>query len=82
MVPGCTSRRGLEAHHIHYESRGGPDDAWNVLTLCGLHHREGEHGTLLLVAGEAPLGLTFRLGRRGSHRWFRNQRWLRRRSAG
>jgi hypothetical protein len=74
VAPGCTSRRGLKAHHLHYRSRGGLDDEWNLATRCGWHHRAGEHGTLLRVKGEAPLGLTFRLGRPGCHRWFRNER--------
>jgi hypothetical protein len=35
-TPGCTSRRGLEAHHILYRCRGGSDDESNLVTLCAL----------------------------------------------
>ena len=35
----------------------------NRITLCRFHHQRGEHGGLMSVRGEAPLGLTWRLGR-------------------
>ena len=59
-VPGCTAR-SVEDHHIEYRSRGGGDELSNRTSLCGFHHRMGEHGTLLTVTGTAPLGLTWKL---------------------
>ena len=29
----------LEVHHIVYRSQGGPDEAWNLITLCQMHHQ-------------------------------------------
>lgn len=62
-APGCSSRRNLEVHHVVYRSRGGPDDGWNLVTLCRFHHLRGEHGDLMQVRGRAPDGLTWHLGR-------------------
>ncbi|HYV20038.1 MAG TPA: DUF222 domain-containing protein [Verrucomicrobiae bacterium] len=62
-APGCSSRRNLEAHHLVYRSRGGPDDGWNLVTLCRFHHQRGEHGGLLSIRGRAPIDLIWRLGR-------------------
>lgn len=28
-----------ESHHITYRSRGGPDEAWNLISLCNRCHR-------------------------------------------
>lgn len=30
----CSSARNLEVHHITYRSSGGPDEDWNLITLC------------------------------------------------
>jgi hypothetical protein len=46
-----------------YRSRGGGHGLVNRVTLCRFHHRRGEHGGLMSVRGEAPLGLIWRLGR-------------------
>ena len=37
----CDMRR--EAHHILYLSEGGPDELWNLVTLCGYAHHEIAH---------------------------------------
>lgn len=37
--PGCTSSRGLEAHHIRFWLHGGRTDVTNLLVLCERHHR-------------------------------------------
>lgn len=29
----------LEIHHIIFRSQGGPDEAWNLIGLCKLHHQ-------------------------------------------
>ena len=62
LAPGCTSRANLELHHVIYRSRGGGDEAWNIVTLCRFHHQRGEHGDLARLVGRAPLDLIWRLG--------------------
>jgi hypothetical protein len=61
-VPGCTARRNLQSHHIHFRSAGGPDLAWNRTTLCAHHHHRGVHAGSLAVRGRAPDGLVYTLG--------------------
>ncbi|TDI30845.1 MAG: hypothetical protein E2P03_08505, partial [Acidobacteria bacterium] len=73
MAPGCSSRRNLEVHHIVYRSQGGDDRPGNRVCLCRFHHQMGEHGLLARVRGEAPLGLTWRLGRVGCGGLFCNE---------
>lgn len=36
----CSSARDLEVHHITYRSGGGPDEDWNLITLCTEHHQK------------------------------------------
>lgn len=36
---GCKTRTRLTIHHIVHRSHGGPDEGWNVVTLCRKHHR-------------------------------------------
>jgi hypothetical protein len=71
---GCTRRSGLEAHHVRYRSHGGGNEPENVLSVCGLHHRLGEHGTVASCRGEAPLGIVWGLGESGMREWYRNER--------
>jgi hypothetical protein len=62
---GCTSRRGLEAHHVHHKGLMGPDIPENLAALCATHHRLGEHGGILRVRGKAVPdagALTWELG--------------------
>lgn len=73
-APGCSSRRNLEDHHVVYRSRGGGDGVANRLCLCRFHHQRGEHGGLASCSGEAPLDITWRLGRRDLAVWYRNER--------
>jgi hypothetical protein len=75
-APACTSRRNLEDHHLVYRSRQGSDDLTNRLCLCRFHHQRGQHGGLASCGGEAPLDVTWRLGRARSASWFRNERRL------
>lgn len=35
----CGSRSNLQVHHILYRSQGGPDEEWNLITLCEACHR-------------------------------------------
>jgi len=76
-APGCSSRRNLEVHHVHYRSRGGGDEDWNRVCLCRFHHQRGEHGGLARCSGRAPLGLTWRLGAGAIASWYRNDRRIR-----
>jgi len=61
-VPGCRSRRGLQAHHVIWRSRGGRDEMWAMSTLCAAHHHHGVHEGWIEVTGEAPHNLSWRLG--------------------
>jgi hypothetical protein len=73
QVPGCTSRKNLEVHHLIYQSRSGPDDPWNLITHCHTHHHHRVHGPgTVKVYGNAPGGLTWELGARlGRRPWIR-----------
>ena len=53
QAPGC-SRRATEGHHIWWRSRGGPDEPWNILPLCGFHHHRVVHGGFAEVTGRFP----------------------------
>jgi hypothetical protein len=66
-VPGCTSYRNLQKHHVVFRSRGGSDDDSNLTTLCAWHHLRGVHGGVLRCTGTAPDGLRFTLGLRAAH---------------
>lgn len=52
----CPPRGGLltrgHAHHLQYRSQGGPDETWNLVTLCAGCHDE-EHGGKLTLSGNA-----------------------------
>lgn len=37
-------------HHLHTRGTGGPDDSWNLLSLCAKHHTEiGTMGNALFM---------------------------------
>lgn len=39
---GCEARCSAPSeppHHLRTRGAGGPDDEWNLLALCALHHR-------------------------------------------
>lgn len=61
QVPGC-SRAAVHAHHIRYRSRGGGDEAENLVSLCAAHHLHGVHRGFVRVRGVAPGGLDWELG--------------------
>jgi len=63
-VPGCTSYRNLQLHHIVFRSQGGGDEPENLITLCAWHHQRGVHGGLVRITGRAPDRLRFELGLR------------------
>jgi hypothetical protein len=61
-VPGCRGQRELHAHHLWWRSAGGPDDDWNLVTLCAWHHLRAVHLGTVRLLGRAPRGLVFELG--------------------
>jgi hypothetical protein len=61
QVPGC-SRAATHAHHIDYRSAGGPDEPWNLISLCTAHHLHGVHLGYIRVSGKAPHALRWQLG--------------------
>jgi hypothetical protein len=63
-VPGCSSYRELQAHHIRWRSAGGGDEDGNLVTLCAFHHLRGIHAGTIRVTGRAPEELLFELGLR------------------
>jgi hypothetical protein len=42
-VPGCSSRRNLQVHHVVFRSHGGGNDDANLAVLCASHHLQGIH---------------------------------------
>lgn len=32
--------RPADPHHINTRGSGGPDESWNIMRLCRLHHRQ------------------------------------------
>jgi hypothetical protein len=42
-VPGCSSRRNLQVHHVVFRSQGGTDEDANLAVLCAAHHLQGIH---------------------------------------
>jgi len=63
-VPGCTSRRHLDLHHVIFRSNGGAHTMRNLTALCSGHHREAHEG-LLRIHGIAPDRLVFEFRREG-----------------
>jgi len=65
----CSSKDLIEVHHILFRSQGGPDEEWNLITLCkdchGRSHGLGNqpklkrdflHATVELgVSGNRPI---------------------------
>jgi HNH endonuclease len=55
-VPGCTHTTFVDVHHIVPRSEGGPNEATNLVTLCGAHHRAVHRGELIIEPnGEAGI---------------------------
>ena len=44
-VPGC-GRSRVEIHHIEHRAQRGVTETWNLLSLCGRHHRLHHLGQL------------------------------------
>ena len=67
-VPGCSSYRNLQDHHVRFRSAGGGDELENRTTLCAWHHLRGVHAGTVRCSGRAPAALRFELGVRGGGR--------------
>jgi hypothetical protein len=63
-VPGCSSFRNLQDHHVVFRSAGGSDRLENRTTLCAWHHQRGVHAGRVRCSGRAPDQLRFDLGLR------------------
>ena len=47
-APGCTHATFVDVHHVRPRAEGGRNEASNLLTLCGAHHRAVHRGELLI----------------------------------
>jgi hypothetical protein len=47
-VPGCAHSTFVDLHHAQPRAEGGRNEASNLLTLCGAHHRATHRGELLI----------------------------------
>jgi hypothetical protein len=47
-IPGCTHSTFVDVHHVQPRAEGGRNEASNLLTLCGAHHRATHRGELLI----------------------------------
>ena len=61
-VPGCSSRRNLHDHHLHYRSRGGGNARENRIAVCAAHHLHGIHAGTVRASGTAPREVHWQLG--------------------
>ena len=61
-------------HHVIYRSAGGPDETWNVATLCAGCHAQ-QHGGLIDVRGNADEGLE--IWKNGADGWYMDRREVR-----
>ena len=59
VVPGCRNARFLDLHHVEPRAEGGRNEADNLITLCGVHHRAAHRGEFV-VAGSVSTGVRFR----------------------
>jgi hypothetical protein len=50
QIPKC-SRPACHRHHIHWRSRGGGDEAANIMFVCRVHHLRGIHQGYIRVEG-------------------------------
>jgi hypothetical protein len=71
QVPGCSSHKNLDIHHIVHRQQGGTHELSNLVTLCEAHHLAHHDGTLV-IAHAADGTLEFR--REGRNRFTRATR--------
>jgi hypothetical protein len=61
-VPGCSSRRNLQVHHLIYRSHGGGNEDDNLAVLCATHHLQGIHAGRLRCRGSCEGRLRWEFG--------------------
>ncbi|HKY32364.1 MAG TPA: HNH endonuclease signature motif containing protein [Candidatus Polarisedimenticolia bacterium] len=61
QAPYCETRGGLNAHHMVFLSRGGPDEEWNMVCVCRAHHASIHDGRMA-VRGRAPDRVEWAMG--------------------
>jgi len=61
-VPGCSSRRSLQVHHVIYRSHGGGNEDDNLAVLCATHHLQGIHAGRLRCRGSCEGHLRWEFG--------------------
>ena len=64
-VPGCSSRRNMQVHHVIYRSHGGGNEDDNLAVLCATHHQQGIHAGRLRCRGSCEGRLRWEFG--GGH---------------
>jgi hypothetical protein len=64
-VPGCSSRRNLQEHHVIFRSHGGGDEDENLVAICATHHLQGIHAGRLLCHRLPDGLLAWELGPQG-----------------
>jgi hypothetical protein len=59
-VPGCVSQLWVEVHHIVHWEDDGETVTWNLICLCGHHHRQHHQGVLGITGNaDAPDGMVY-----------------------
>lgn len=66
---GCGVIEGLEVHHIIPRSQGGPDEEWNLITLCHKHHN------LITTRKKSDIDLLSQIRKRNQFRWAKAFNW-------
>jgi hypothetical protein len=71
QVPGCSSHKNLDIHHIVHRGHGGTHELSNLVTLCEAHHLAHHDGALAI---ERRTDGTLELRREGRNRFTRATR--------
>lgn len=69
-----------EIHHIIFRSHGGPDEPWNLVSLCRFHHREAHsdpitwpkwafHGAIQHGMSVHSYGMSLQMAKQGTWRY-------------
>ena len=58
VVPGCSTTRGLHAHHIRHWEHGGKTELPNLVLVCPYHHRLHHRGIITITGDAANLTIT------------------------
>jgi hypothetical protein len=62
QMPTCRSLGPLHAHHVWWRSAGGPDEAYNLLTLCERCHVLVHERKVVILPGRSPKEHVFMMG--------------------